>query len=104
LITRVSVIKGENKSEAVNGKRFQLARKFLEKQISAPLTFVRAGKAEGNAETQIFLTRPGGKEEYPLRIFAIKNKSICFACCDTAEMPKNLVAKPKKNYQRKLWI
>lgn len=35
-------------------------------------------------------------DEYFLQIYAIKNKSICFACCDATDMPKNLVSPLKK--------
>lgn len=92
----IHYLDGKDESVAVNAKRFQLVKQFLEKQFSNPLIFSRAGTAAGNAETRIFLHRPGADKIYYLQIYAIKNKSICFACCDAADQPKNLVVTRKK--------
>lgn len=92
----VRYLDGKGETETVNKKRIELTKNFLEKYFNTSINFVRSGKATGNAEIKLFMQNPGRDEIYSLRIYAIKNKSICFACCDTSDMPKNLVSLPKK--------
>lgn len=51
----IHYLDGKGESETVSRKRIELSKQFLQRQISAPMIFVRAGKAVGNSETRIFI-------------------------------------------------
>lgn len=92
LLIKVVFSPGKTETAAVNLKRQKIFMDKFKKRFPDAQSITGA-KTEGEGEVAIFIQEPGREEQLYLLIYALKNKSICLACCEPADAPKSLLTR-----------
>lgn len=95
LLIKVVFSPGKTETAAVNLKRQKIFMDKFKKRFPDAQSITGA-KTEGEGEVAIFIQEPGREEQFYLLIYAIKNKSICLACCEPSDAPKSLLGRTRR--------